>query len=165
MRLLTLSLLFSFSILTTSALRAQVHPGIFGHQMTGVNGTAGEFCQVFDCTPRTFNAQAGETLTLCVNAPLNALFAIGASFSATSCLSLPVAANSLILDQPIVTLAIGTVNTPSPILACWGGTVTVPLSVPQSAVGISFATQAVADVPNIGGNRLAFSVAILATVH
>src|SRR5690242_19193859 len=111
MRLTTASLLITLSLLTPTALRAQVHPGIFGHQMTGVNGTAGEFCQVFDCTPRTFNVQAGETLTLRVNAPLNALFAIGAAFSATSCLSLPVAANSLILDQPIITLAIGTVNT------------------------------------------------------
>jgi hypothetical protein len=110
--------------------------------------------------------QAGETLTLRVNAPMNMLFAIGASFSATSCISLPIAANSLILDQPIVTLAIGTVNTPSPVLACWGGTVTVPLQVPQTTpIGLSFATQAIADVPNLNGNRLAFSVAILATVH
>lgn len=153
------------ALTATAALRAQVRPGVFGHQVTGVNGTGGEFCLQFDCTPRTFNAQAGETLTLRVNAPLNVLFAIGASFSATSCLSLPIAANSLILDQPIVTLAIGTVNTPSPILACWGGTVSVPLAVPPNTAGISFATQAIADVPNVGGSRLAFSVAIVTTVH
>ena len=154
------------ALLFVTALPAQVRPGVFGHTVTGVNGTAGEFCHMFDCTPRALGITAGETLTLRVNAPHQALFAIGASVSATSCLSLPIASNMLILDQPIVTLAVGLVNQQSPILSCWGGTVSVPLAVPASLpIGVSVATQAVADVPGLGGPQLAFSVAVRVTTR
>jgi hypothetical protein len=105
-------------------------------------------------------------LTLRVNAPLQALFAIGASFSATSCVSFPFAANALVIDPPVVTLTVGVVSQGSPILSCWGGTQATPLALPPGLpVGLSFATQAIADVPLLGGNGLAFSVAVLTTVR
>ncbi|HLQ38943.1 MAG TPA: hypothetical protein VK348_14130 [Planctomycetota bacterium] len=160
-------------ILTTSALvalcsgsiTAQVRPGIFGHLVMGVNGTAGEFCFVFDCTPRPFTAHAGETLTLQVNAPFQTLFAIGASFGANSCVSFPQVGNMLVLDQPVVVLMAGMVSHQSPILACWGGFEQVSLPLPAGLPsGLSFATQAAAEVPTLNGTAPVFSVAVQTTI-
>lgn len=154
-------------LLSGSALAAQIRPGVFGYLVQGTGGAAGEFCHQFDCTPRPHSAVAGETLRLTINAPERALFIIGASFSATSCLSLPIADNALVLDLPLATLAVGVVNRPSPVLACWGGTVDVPLPLPPVVPsGFTFATQAVAEVPGIQpGAPISFSVAVVTTVR
>lgn len=152
-------------LLTAAAAVAQVHPGIFGYQVQSMSGTSGEFCFVFDCTPRASTAVAGETLTLRVNAPLQAFFAIGVSLGATSCLPIPPIGNDLVLDPPVFTLAVGFVSTPSPILACWGGTQTVLLPLPPTLPqGFTFATQAGAAVPSTSVNSVAFSVAVLTTI-
>ena len=152
-------------LLTTGAAAAQVALDRFGYLVTGQNGTAGEFCHVFDCTPRALAVVAGETLTLRVNAPFQSFFAIGASFSAPNCAPIPGFANALVLDLPIVVLAFGAVSQQSPILSCWDGTHQVPLVIPAGAPqGASFASQAIADLqgPTPG---LAFSVAVVATVQ
>lgn len=145
----------------------QVLPGVFGYQVTGQNGTAGEFCWQFDCAVRPLNVVSGETLTLRVNAPFQNFFAIGAAFSATSCVPIPGIENALILDAPIVTIALGVVGQQSPMLACWGGFQTVALPLPNGLpVGLSFSTQAVAAVPTLGNsNGAAFSVAVQKTVQ
>lgn len=152
--------------LATASLAAQVRPGIFGHLVQGQNGTAGEFCLQFDCTPRPLAVVAGETLTLIVNAPYQAPFAIGLSLSATSCIALPFAANQLILDPPFVVVALGLVSQHSPILACWGGrdAATLPLP-PGLPLGLQFATQAICEMQTLSGTMPAFSVAVLATVR
>jgi len=153
------------SLVAAARLEAQVRPGVFGYQVTSSTGVAGEFCHVVDCTPRASTCTVGETLTLRVNAPFNNLFAIGASFSATSCLQVPGIANALVIDLPVVTLAVGVVSTPSPVLACWGGTVAVPMQIPAGVPhGLSFATQALADVPGTAGTAPAFSVAVITTI-
>lgn len=160
------SLLAVLLLVASGDALAQVRPGIFGYQVSGVNGTGGDFCHTFDCTPRTLDATAGETLTLRVNAPLQALFAIGASFSATSCVTLPFAANMLVIDAPVVTLTVGVVSQGSPILSCWGGTQPTPLALPPGLpVGLSFATQALAVMPILGGTGPAFSVAVVTTIR
>jgi hypothetical protein len=152
-------------LLTAAAAVAQVHPGIFGYQVQSTSGTSGEFCFVFDCTPRPSTAVAGETLTLRVNAPLQAFFAIGLSLGASNCVPFPLIHNDLVLDMPIYTLAVGVVSTPSPILACWGATETVLLPLPPNLPqGFAFATQSVAAVPSTSVNSLAFSVAVLTTI-
>jgi hypothetical protein len=70
-----------------------------------------------------------------------------------------------VLDTPIFTIVLGFVSTPSPILACWGGTQTVLLPLPPNLPqGFAFATQAVAAVPSTSVNSLAFSVAVLTTI-
>jgi hypothetical protein len=144
---------------------AQVVMDRFGYQVTGQNGTAGEFCWVFDCAPRTLAVVAGETLTLRVNAPFQAFFAIGASLGTANCVTIPGIANALLLDpNSLVILASGTVSQPSPILSCWGGYEQVPLQLPAGLpTGIWFASQAIADLtPPFG---LAFAVAVVATVQ
>jgi hypothetical protein len=155
----------AFAFVPAARLEAQIRPGVFGYQVVSSTGTAGEFCLVFDCTPRASTCTAGETLTLRVNAPQNNLFAIGASFSATSCLSIPGIANALVIDPSIVTLAVGVVANPFPALSCWGGTVQVPLAVPAGVPhGLSFATQALAEIPGLNGLAPAFSVAVITTI-
>lgn len=154
-----------FAMIAVHAAAAQVRPGVFGFQVSGLNGVGGEFCHVFDCTPRLFTAVNGETLTFHVNAPLQAPYLVAASLTATSCLPLPFLVNDLILDGTIVTLAVGVVSTGSPILACWGGT--EPLTLPLAGLpsGLSFATQAFAVVPTTSGADAAASVAIITTIQ
>jgi hypothetical protein len=155
----------ALAFVPTARLGAQVAPGVFGYQVVSSTGTAGEFCLVFDCTPRTSTCTAGETLTLRVNAPQSSFFAIGASLSATGCISLPGIDNSLVIDLPIVTLAVGIVANASPALSCWGGTVSVPFTVPAGVPhGLSFATQALAEVPDRNGTGPALSVAVITTI-
>lgn len=138
----------------------QVVMGRFGFQTTGQLGTAGEFCWVFDCTPRQLGVVAGETLTLRVNAPHQTLYAIGWAPTATSCVPIPGFNNSLILDLPIFILSFGLVSQQSPILACWGGTEQVSLPLPNGVPqGASIAMQAIADLPN-PAPALSFSAAV-----
>ena len=160
--LLSLAALATALSLTAPA-HAQVLPGVFGYQVTGQNGTAGEFCWQFDCTPRQLTVASGETLSLRINAPYQNFFAIGASFSATSCTSIPGIENRLVLDPPILTLALGVVGQSSPILACWGGMENVPLGLPS---GLQFTTQAVAVVPSLTSpTAVAMSVAVTTRVQ
>jgi hypothetical protein len=155
----------ALACVVAARLDAQVRPGVFGYQVVSSTGIAGEFCLQFDCTPRASTCTAGETLTLRVNAPHNNLFAIGASLSATSCLSIPGIGNMLVIDPPIVTIAVGIVANVNPALACWGGTVQVPLTVPAGVPhGLSFASQALADVPGLNGTAPSFSVAVITTI-
>ena len=150
-----------------AAAGAQVVPGVFGHTVTGRNGTAGEFCWSFDCTPRPLAIVGGETLTLRVNAPYQAIFAVGASFGATRCAPVPGLRNMLVLDPTIVILGAGAVTGTSPILACWGGYEQLALVLPPGLpTGLTLATQAVAEVPDpFAGTQFSFSVATLLTVQ
>ena len=147
--------------------RSQVPPGVFGYMVTGQNGTAGEFCYAFDCTLRPLTVVSGETLTLRVNAPYQNFYAIGASFSATSCIQIPGLENRLVLDPPIVTLALGIVGQPSPILSCWSGFENVALQLPNGLPsGLSFTTQAIAVVPTVTTlTGISFSTAVVTTVQ
>jgi hypothetical protein len=138
----------------------------FGFQATGQLGTAGEFCFVFDCTPRQLTVVAGETLTLRVNAPYQTLYAIGWAADAPNCIPIPGFNNSLVLGVPIVVLTFGLVGQQSPILACWGGYQQVPLPIPIGAPsGASIAMQALADLPSPTPTTLCFSVAIVINVQ
>ncbi|MCA8948891.1 MAG: hypothetical protein KDE27_05270 [Planctomycetes bacterium] len=161
------SLALAATLALAAPTAAQVIPGMFGYLVTGQNGTAGEFCWQFDCTPRPLRVVAGETLTLRVNAPLSSFFAIGASFSGTSCLPVPGVMNALVLDPPIVTLALGVVSQSSPILACWGGYDTATLALPGwLPPGLSITSQAVAVVPSLTGpNGPSLSAAVETTVQ
>lgn len=161
------SLALAAITLLAGASTAQVIPGVFGYRVTGQNGTAGEFCWQFDCAPRPLTVVAGETLTLTINAPFQNFFAVGASFSATSCTPIPGIENALILDAPIVTLALGVVSQSSPMLACWGGFDNVSLPLPNGLpTGLAFSTQAVAVVPNATTiDGISFSVAVTNTVQ
>lgn len=156
-----------FAATMSQVCAAQVVPGNFGYEVQGQLGTNGTFCWYFDCVPRPLTVISGETLTLRVNAPLGNFFAIGASFSATSCLPIPGIQNNLILDPQVVTIAIGAVTQSSPILACWGGHETVALTLPAGLPsGLQFTTQAVAAVPNLtSANGVSFSVAVQKTVQ
>jgi hypothetical protein len=145
---------------------AQVRPGVYGYVVRGQAGIAGEFCHVFDCTPRLLTVSRGETLSLEVNAPFMTPYALGLAFSATSCLSSPLFGNALILDLPIELLAVGLVDQGSPILSCWGGTRQNLLFVPPTVpLGLQFSTQALAVVPTLQGDQASFSVAVTCTVR
>jgi hypothetical protein len=144
----------------------QVVMGKFGFQATGQLGTAGEFCWVFDCTPRQLPVVAGETLTLRINAPYQTLYAIGWAGDAPNCVPIPGFNNSLILGVPISMLSFGLVSQQSPILACWGGTHQVPLPIPSGVPsGASIAMQALADLPSPTPSTLSFSVAVVISVQ
>jgi hypothetical protein len=149
----------------TSAAPAQIALDRFGFQVTGQNGTAGEFCWVVDCTPRPLAVLAGETLTLRVNAPFQQLFAIGGALGTAPCVQIPGIANALLLDPAsLVILASGLVSQPSPILSCWGGFELVQLPLPAGQPpGFSFVSQAIADLAPTTG--LALSVAVRNTVQ
>jgi hypothetical protein len=152
-------------LLAAAPATAQILLDRFGYLVTGQNGTAGEFCWVFDCAPRPLAVAAGETLTLRVNAPHLTFFAIGGALGPAPCLPIPGIANALLLDPAsLVILASGVVGQSSPILACWGGVEQVPLVLPPGLPpGFSFHSQAIADLtPSLG---LAFSVAVHATVQ
>ncbi|MCC6672678.1 MAG: hypothetical protein IT458_16560 [Planctomycetes bacterium] len=146
---------------------AQVRPGIYGYLVRGQAGQAGEFCHVFDCTPRALAVVAGETLTLTVNAPRQAVFGIAVAPSASGCIQIPGLANALVLDAPFFTLALGVVSQQSPVRACWDGRQDLSLPLPPTLpTGFQFATQAVAAVPlATGGDGPAFSVAVVTTVR
>ena len=152
-------------LLAGALVPAQVAIDRFGYLVTGQNGTAGEFCWIFDCTPRPLAVVAGETLTLRVNAPHLAFFAIGASLGPGPCVPVPGIANALLLDPgAIVVLASALVGQPSPVLACWGGVEQVPLALPPGLpLGVSFHSQAIAELTPAWG--LAFSVAVAVTVQ
>ncbi|HZN39558.1 MAG TPA: hypothetical protein VFD82_12190 [Planctomycetota bacterium] len=144
----------------------QVVMGRFGFVATGQLGTAGEFCWVFDCTPRQLSVVAGETLTLRINAPYQAFYAIGWAPDAPNCVPIPGFNNSLILGLPIGVLTAGFVSQQSPILACWGGTEQVLLPLPNGVPsGASVALQAIADLPSPTPSTLSFSVAVVLTVQ
>ena len=160
------SLIGLASLLGASNVPAQLRPGVFGFTVSGVHGSAGEFCWTFDCVPRRARADRGETLDLVVRAPWSAPYAIGISPGAGSCLQLPFIGNQLVLDSPLFLAALGRVNQPSPIKACYGGVQRVPLRIPRWVPpGFQFALQAVAVVPTERGMGPAFSVAILITIE
>ncbi|HEX6810089.1 MAG TPA: hypothetical protein VF384_00575 [Planctomycetota bacterium] len=153
------------AILLAASAHAQIVMDRFGFLVTGQTGTAGEFCWTFDCTPRQLAVVSGETLTMRINGPHQTLFAIGASLGASNCIPIPGFTNALILDVPIIVLSFGLISQQSPILACWGGTETVQFQVPPGLpTGVSFATQAIADLqgPTPG---LSFSVAVVSNVQ
>ena len=154
------------SLLGASDVPTQIRPGQFGFTVTGVHGSAGEFCWAFDCVPRPARADRGETLDLVVRAPWMAPYAIGISPGAGSCLQLPSIENQLVLDFPLFVAALGRVSQPSSIKACYGGLLRSQLRIPHWVPpGFQFALQTVAVVPTERGMRPAFSVAVLITVQ
>ena len=160
------SLILLASLLGASTVQAQIRPGVFGFTVTGVHGSAGEFCWTFDCVPRQARADRGETLDLVVRAPWSAPYAIGISPGAGRCLQLPFIANQLVLDSPVFVAALGLLSQPSSIRACYGGFQQLQLRIPYFLPpGFQFALQAVAVVPTLGGIAPAFSVAVQITVE
>ena len=145
---------------------AQIRANQFGFTVTTSQGRAGEFCWNFDCTPRQAVAMAGETLDLEVRAPLGAPFLVGVSLGASSCRNVPLIANQLVLDFPLVIPVAGLVTQPSAIKACYGGVEHRQLRIPAFLPpGFQFALQSVALVPGGAGLGMALSVAVAVTLQ
>jgi hypothetical protein len=145
---------------------AQVRPGVFGYLVSSSLGQAGEFCHLFDCTPRALTVPDGDTLTFRVNTELRSPFAILIAPTASQCLRIPGIENALVLDPSLAFLFTGVVSQPSPVLACWSGFDTVSARPPRGLSGVSFATQAVAFVPTLSSRSApAFSVAVVTTIR
>ncbi len=143
---------------TAALAPAQIRANQFGFTVTTSQGRAGEFCWNFDCTPRQAVAMAGETLDLEVRAPLGA----------SNCRNIPLIANQLVLDIPLVIPVAGLVTQPSDIKACYGGVEHRQLQIPGFLPpGFQFALQSVALVPggDFFGSGLAFSVAVAVTLQ
>ena len=153
---------------TAALAPAQIRANQFGFTVTTSQGRAGEFCWNFDCTPRQAVAMAGETLDLEVRAPRGAPFLVGVSLGASNCRNIPLIANQLVLDIPLVIPVAGLVTQPSDIKACYGGVEHRQLRIPGFLPpGFQFALQSVALVPggDFFGGGLAFSVAVAVTLQ
>lgn len=165
--LLAMRNLAMFLLLAVSA-QAQIVLGEMGFQVAGLQGTAGDFCRGFTCVPRQLNVTSGETLTLTVRAPLGAPFVVAASASATSCLKIPTIGNSLVIDLPLIVLYSGSIDKPSPILACYDGYTTRSLPLPGGLpLGAALAMQAgaVIGTPQYPSTGFGLASAVLAIVR
>ena len=137
--------MFALALIFASPVSAQIMFGEMGFQISGINGTAGDACWGFSCTPQPLAVQNGETLTLTVRAPLGAPYAIVAGFSATSCLRVPGIWNALVLDPPLLALFGGSVSQLNQTRFCYDGYEILNLSIPNNIpVATTLALQAVA---------------------
>lgn len=126
-------------------------------------GTSGSSVRSFipSCSNLPVAVVRGETVSVRVWGDQRAAFVLLAAGSATQCLPFPGFGNALVLDQPLIALAAGTLTQISPCLSCPPGyeelAFPVPLTLPSRA---ALSLQAV----SYGVGRLAFTVAITGTV-
>ena len=158
---------FLLAVLVLSAPAAAQSPAdAAGLQWAGASGnTAGTFCWGFQCAPSSTSVAPGESVTLLVRGvELNAIFLVGVSATATSCIPIPGIAHSLVLDPPIYVAFSGILDQPSPILACPDAYKTIPFVFPSTAIpGSSFGVQAFV-LPNSTSLPPTFTQAIVITV-
>ncbi len=134
------------------------------HWVGAAGNTAGPFCWGFQCAPDATTVSPGESATLLVRGDPNGVFAIALSATATSCISIPGIAHSLVLDAPLYVAFTGALDEFSPILSCPGGEKTIPILFPTSAIpGTSIAIQAVV-LPVSGFAPPSLTQAIVLTV-
>lgn len=145
------------------ALSAAVASAQFAGPGLRWSGSSGNFAGGFvpSCANQPVTAVPGETVTLSVWGDHLSPFGLFAAASGTQCLPIPGLGNALILDAPIVTVSFGSLTQLTPCLSCPPAfenlQLTIPLGLPR---GTSIAFQAAA----FGGSRLAFTIAITATV-
>ena len=154
-------------LVLSAAAQAQYPISANGLLWTGPSGSAGTFCWGFSCTPAAAQVLPGETGTLTVRAEFGQSFIIGASATATRCLSFPNFFNSLVLDDPIVPWITGICDQQSPILACPSGTHDIPISIPAFIPpGVTLSLQGVTSIPHgtPGTPSWSFTQAITFTV-
>jgi hypothetical protein len=121
---------------------------------------AGEVRSFFpSCSNLTAVANRGETVSLKVWGDQRALFVLLAAATAPHCLPIPGIGNGLMLDQSFVVVALGGLDQISPCLSCPPGFADLRFTLPPVRAMVAF--QAVA----YGGNRVAFTVTITATVQ
>ncbi|MGH7149645.1 MAG: hypothetical protein ACREIU_03045 [Planctomycetota bacterium] len=144
---------------------AQFPADAVGFHWTGAAGnTAGPFCWGFQCAPDATTVSPGESATLLVRGDPYAVFVVALSATATSCLSIPGIAHSLVLDAPLYVAFTGTLDRLSPILSCPSGEKTIPISFPTSAIpGTTLAIQAIV-LPVSGFAPPSLTQAIVLTV-
>lgn len=153
----------ALAAVAAAPLMAQYPQGAAGFNVTTNFGqNAGYFCWGFSCTPATLNVAVGEIVTLRISGEWQANYLIGLASSATSCIPYPGIANSLVIDQPVLLLATGTLWNLSPILACPNAYDTLTAAVPAGIP--SGTTLALQGLTSGAGNVLAFTGAIVLTV-
>ncbi|MCI0586705.1 MAG: hypothetical protein L0323_07695 [Planctomycetes bacterium] len=134
------------------------------HWVGAAGNTAGPFCWGFQCAPDATTVSPGESATLLVRGDPYAVFVIGLSATATSCIPIPGISHSLVLDLPIYVAFTGTLDQLSPILSCPSGEKTIPIPFPTSAIpGTSLAIQAIV-LPVSGFAPPSLTQAIVLTV-
>ena len=161
------SLLFAFTAAGAPGLTAQISPGEFGFAAFSLLSRTGTTCSGFSCTPRPLEVAVGDTITLQVIAPHNALHVVLFSAPTYGCQAILGVTNSLILHPgSLLTGIVGPVSQPNAALFCHNGIVKHQINVPAVLPpGTRWGMQAVAVVPRLFGSGLAFSVAIDATIQ
>ena len=143
------ALLLATLLSLSAGLSAQVAAGRYGFLVNGI----GSFCGTTPtCTPTALPVKAGDPVTATIRAPLGSFYVIGVAPGTGLCQPIPGVENRLVLAGPITIASAGIVNTPEPILACWGARTefqtTVPLGAPK---GMKFGTQAAVFMANSKG--------------
>lgn len=145
--------------LSIGGVRAQLPgPGL------GWYGGSGAFAGSYlpSCSNLGVTTARGELVALRVSGDQQAAFVLLAAFSATSCQPIPGLGNALVLDPPLVTLAIGVLTQTTPCLSCPPGFESITFTVPRTIpLGASLSLQAV----SFGANQPAFTVAVTGTVR
>jgi hypothetical protein len=144
MRKLLLPCVVSLATIATPAVAQFTADAVGFHWVGAAGNTAGPFCQGFQCAPDATTVSPGESATLLVRGDPYAVFVVGLSATATSCIPIPGVSHSLVLDAPIYVAFTGTLDQLSPILSCPSGEKTIPISFPTTAIpGTSLAIQAI----------------------
>jgi hypothetical protein len=127
--------------------KAQIVFGDFGFVVAGTNGSAGDVCWGFDCTPRQLAVLSSETLSVTVRAPLGAPYAVFASPAIGACFPIPGIYHEFHLDPSFLLLVfVGTIDRPNPALFCYDGLTVQSLPLPPVPSGATVFLQAAAVV-------------------
>lgn len=141
---------------------AQIFPGQAGFAVQNGNDFAGDLCGFgFTCSADTIDASPGDIVTMRISGSPGAPYLLLISAGASSCIQVPNVLNALVLDDPVVIAAIGSLDESSPILSCPSGLETLtgpfPLLPPGFAIGLQAVTLG-------SGGIVSFTVAVLVNV-
>jgi len=156
--------LFAIAALAPTSAAQYPADAVALHWSVAGGGTAGTFCWGFQCAPDPATVSAGDAVTLLLRGDPNAAFVVAVSTSATSCLSIPGIAHSLVLDLPLVVAFTGILDQFGPILSCPNGEKTIPFAFPGNVpIGSTFGIQAIV-LPASTFAPLSFTQTVLVTV-
>lgn len=145
--------------LLSSLACAQYPLGANALRWEGTTSSAGPFCWGFSCTPERAAIAPGERGSFLVRGEFRQPYVLALSAGLGRCRSIPGALNQLVLADPFVVFAAGSLDRTSPILACPPGTARVPIQVPASLPrGTTFFVQGAVGLPRSTGTRAAVSL-------
>ena len=147
--------------------KGQIVFGDMGFVVQSSQGSAGDACWGFTCTPQPLAAATQDTLAVTLRAPLGAPFLVVAAPRATGCAPVPGIWHELIVGPSLFVVYAGRIDTRNTLRFCYDGLATRSLPLPPLPPGtqVAFQAAAVVGTPIQPSTGWALSSAVLVTVR